>query len=118
MASTRPYTTAGELCGYHDGHKALHYGGWARLMLVHLGGNLNWYDPERRSWVELDPPTVPVSCRYGQGGSLTPAAVAQHLGLPRGEIALVAVNGRVVGLDAILLNPDDRVEFYPAIGGG
>ena len=87
-------------------------------MRVHLGGHLSWYDPGKRAWLELDPQTILDGCGDGQGGSLTPAAVVQCLGLPRGEIALVAVNGRVVGPDAVLLTPDDRVEFYPAFGGG
>jgi sulfur carrier protein ThiS len=85
---------------------------------VHLGGHLNWYDPQRRSRLELDPQTVGTGCGGGQGGWLTPVALVRFLGLPRGEIALVVVNGRVAGLDGILLDPDDRVEFYPAIGGG
>jgi sulfur carrier protein ThiS len=87
-------------------------------MQVHLGGHLSWYDPEQRAWLELDVRDASLACRTDLPVSLTPASVALHLGLPRGEIALVAVNGRVVGLDAVLLTPDDRVEFYPAIGGG
>jgi hypothetical protein len=87
-------------------------------VLVHLGGHLSWYNPDRRAWLKLDPPTIPVRRWEEQAGSLTPAVVAQHLGLPRGEIALVAVNGRIVGLDAALPALCERVEFYPAIGGG
>jgi molybdopterin converting factor small subunit len=40
------------------------------------------------------------------------------LGLPRGEIALVAVNGHIVDPDALALAPGDTIEFYPPIGGG
>jgi sulfur carrier protein ThiS len=75
---------------------------------VHLGGHLSWYDSDKRAWLELDPRTIP----------LTPGEVARRLGLPRAEIALVAVNGRVVDLDGFQLAGGDRVEFYPPIGGG
>jgi sulfur carrier protein ThiS len=87
---------------------------------VHLGGHLNWYDPDKRAWLELGTRTLleASTSQEGQSGVLTPAGVARHLGLPRGEIALVAVNGRVVNLEAVVLTPDDRVEFYPPIGGG
>jgi len=87
---------------------------------VHLGGHLSWYDPGKRAWLELDARTVleAGASQDRQSGPLTPAGVARHLGLPRGEIALVAVNGRAVDPDAVQLTPDDRVEFYPPIGGG
>jgi sulfur carrier protein ThiS len=78
---------------------------------VHLGGHLSWYDLGRRSWLEVWPEGSP-------SGLLTPADVARRLGLPRAEIALVAVNGRIVDPETASLAPDDRVEFYPPIGGG
>ncbi len=87
-------------------------------MRVHLGGHLSWYDPEKRAWLGLDVRSVPVVDRGDAPGRPTAADLARHLGLPRGEIALVVVNGRVVPLDATLLDNDDRVEFYPPIGGG
>jgi sulfur carrier protein ThiS len=87
-------------------------------MRVHLGGHLNWYDQDKRSWLELDPQAVQAGSRDGLSDPLTPAALAQRLGLPRGEIALVAVNGRAVDLDSVELARSDRVEFYPPVGGG
>lgn len=87
-------------------------------MRVHLGGHLSWYNQGKRSWLELDPQTVLACSRDGFSGRLTPAALAQRLGLPRGEIALVAVNGHTVDLDGVELAGDDRVEFYPPVGGG
>ena len=87
-------------------------------MRIHLGGHLSWYDSDRRAWLELDPRTILTAGRMGHAGRLTPAGVAEHLGLPRAEIALVAVNGRVVDPDAVPLAQDDKVEFYPPIGGG
>jgi sulfur carrier protein ThiS len=89
-------------------------------MRVHLGGHLSWYDPGKRAWLELDARTVleASTSQDRQFGRLTPAGLAQYLGLPRGEIALIAVNGRVVDPNADQLAQDDRVEFYPPIGGG
>jgi len=85
---------------------------------IHLGGHLSWYDSNRRAWLELDDRAALMACREGLSGSLTPIDVAQRLGLPRGEIALVAVNGCVVDPATALLTPGDKVEFYPPIGGG
>ena len=87
-------------------------------MRVHLGGHLSWYDPGKRGWMELDPLTVLAGRQDGRSGSPTPADVVRHLGLPRSEIALVAVNGRVVDPEAVQLTADDRLELYPPIGGG
>jgi molybdopterin converting factor small subunit len=85
---------------------------------VYLGGHLSWYDSDRRAWIELDCQAALMACREGLSGSLTPIDVAQGLGLPRAEIALVAVNGRVVNPVTAPLTPGDKVEFYPPIGGG
>jgi sulfur carrier protein ThiS len=85
---------------------------------VHLGGHLSWYDPARRSWLELQPATILKNGLDGPSGPLTPAHLSRSLGLPRGEIALVAVNGHIVDPDAVTLAPGDTVEFYPPIGGG
>jgi hypothetical protein len=85
---------------------------------IHLGGHLNWYHPAKRAWLELDPRVVPLAGGDCRSDLVTPAAVAQYLGLPFGEIALVAVNGRLVDPAIVWLTPGDRVEFYPPIGGG
>jgi sulfur carrier protein ThiS len=85
---------------------------------VHLGGHLSWYDPARRSWLELQLATTLTNALDGPSGCLTPAHLARSLGLPPGEIALVAVNGHIVERDAATLAPGDTVEFYPPIGGG
>lgn len=87
-------------------------------MRVHLGGHLSWYDSGKRSWLELEFETISAVIQDGRSDQLTPAGLAQRLGLPRGEIALVALNGRVVDPDTAQLAPDDKVEFYPPIGGG
>jgi molybdopterin converting factor small subunit len=85
---------------------------------VHLGGYLNWYDPARRAWLNLDACSVLQAGGEGRVDPPSPVGVALHLGLPRGEIALVVVNGRVADLDGAVLKSDDTVEFYPPIGGG
>lgn len=75
-------------------------------MRVHLGGHLSWYDPGKRSWVELHP-----------AGPVSLLELAQRLGLPPGEIAVAAVNGRLAALEQIATE-EDRVDFYPPMGGG
>lgn len=76
-------------------------------MRLHLGGHLNWYDPQRRSWLDL-----PLS----ETTSLV--ELVHRLGLPLDEIAVVAVNGRAVSLDDAQVSNGDRVELYPPVGGG
>ena len=76
-------------------------------MRLHLGGHLAWYDPQKRSWLELPLPD-PTSL----------VELVRQLGLPEGEIAVVAVNGRAVSLEDALVSDGDRVELYPPLGGG
>jgi len=76
-------------------------------MRLHLGGHLSWYDPQKRSWLEL--------------ALSEPAALielARQLKLPLEEIAISVVNGRAVLLDEACVSDADRVELYPPIGGG
>jgi molybdopterin converting factor small subunit len=75
-------------------------------MHIHLGGHLSFYDTERRSWVEW-PDATPLTLR----------ALAGRLGVPIAEVAFVAVNRRLAELDEIV-QPGDRVEFFPPMGGG
>ena len=76
-------------------------------MRLHLGGHLAWYDPQKRSWLELHLPE-PTSL----------IELARQLGLPEGEIAVVAVNGRAARLEDARVSDGDRVELYPPLGGG
>lgn len=76
-------------------------------MRLHLGGHLAWYDAQKRAWLELHPV-----------GALSLAGLAAQLGVPLGEIAIVAVNGEAVSLEDAVVTDGDRVELYPAIGGG
>lgn len=51
------------------------------------------------------------------GESPTATKVAEVLGIPLAEIKFVMINGRQMPMDTIL-NEDDRVAFFPAVGGG
>ena len=76
-------------------------------MRLHLGGHLSWYDPQKRSWLELSlsEPTALIE-------------LVRQLKLPVEEIAISVVNGHAVSLDEVRVSGDDRVELYPPIGGG
>ena len=76
-------------------------------MKIHLGGHLNFYDAEKRAWVEMH---LPKPMRVDELRGI--------LGLPNGEIMLVAVNGTVNESLDTLVSDEDRVEFYSPIGGG
>ena len=76
-------------------------------MRLHLGGHLSWYDPQKRAWLDvfLDTPAPLVR-------------VLAELGVPAGEVAIVAVNRRAVNLEDAVVANSDQVELYPPIGGG
>ncbi len=76
-------------------------------MQLHLGGHLSWYDPQKRSWLDV-PLAVPTAL----------ADVIAALGLPPGDIAVAAVNGQAVDMAATRVCDADRVELYPPVGGG
>ena len=76
-------------------------------MRLHLGGHLSWYDPQKRSWLELHlSEPIPL------------VELVHQLGLPEGEIAVVAVNRRAISLEEAIVSDGDRVELYPPLGGG
>ena len=76
-------------------------------MRLHLGGHLSWYDPQKRSWLELSlsEPTALVE-------------LVRQLELPVEEVAISVVNGHAVPLEETRVSDGDRVELYPPIGGG
>lgn len=76
-------------------------------MRIHLGGHLDWYDAGKRSWLELT-----------FERPITLLTLAEQLGVPPGEIAIVAVNRRQANLETDGAGNSDIVEFFPAIGGG
>lgn len=76
-------------------------------MRVHLGGHLNWFDANKRSWLELPVarPTRLTVC-------------LAELGVPAGEVAIVVVNQQAVTEADPLLADGDVVELFPPLGGG
>ncbi len=60
----------------------------------------------------------PVQGLYAEHSeALTVEGLALRLGLPLSEIKVVMVNGRRSALDQPLAD-NDRVAFFPAVGGG
>ena len=51
------------------------------------------------------------------GEPVTAQAIALELGLPLNEIKFIMLNGRAQSLSA-LVHPEDRLAFFPAVGGG
>jgi sulfur carrier protein ThiS len=76
-------------------------------MRVHLGGHLSWYDPQKRTWLEL-----------AQPAPMALLEVVRRLGIPAAEIAVATVNGRAVDLEMGLAADGDTVEFFAPVGGG
>jgi sulfur carrier protein ThiS len=77
------------------------------MIELHLGGHLAFYAPQKQSRfsVPIDQPTEL-------------KVILQKLGVPLAEVAIVAVNGELVDLAASRVNPGDRIELYPPMGGG
>ena len=76
-------------------------------MRLHLGGHLSWYDPQKRSWLEI---------HLSEPMSLV--RLLDQLQVPGEQVALTVVNGRLVELKDARVSDGDRVELYPPIGGG
>jgi sulfur carrier protein ThiS len=76
-------------------------------MHLHLGGHLSWYDPQKRSWLEI---------HLSEPMSLV--RLLDQLQVPEEQVALTVVNGRLIELKDAQVSDGDRVELYPPIGGG
>ncbi len=76
-------------------------------MKLHLGGHLSWYGPQKHSDLEIYLPE-PVAL----------SALLQDLGIPAGEVAIIAMNGTLVELQDARVQDSDRVELFPPVGGG
>ena len=76
-------------------------------MRVHLGGHLSWYDPQKRTWLEL-PQADPIAL----------LELVRQLGIPAAEIAVATLNHRAVDLETAVAAEADTVEFFTAVGGG
>lgn len=76
-------------------------------MRLHLGGHLGWYDPQKRSRLEIH-----------LGEPIRLLSLLDRLKIPAAEIAVVTVNRQAVDLGSVSVNDGDRVELFPPIGGG
>ena len=76
-------------------------------MKIHLGGSLAWYDEFKRSKLE-----IPVN----EGISLN--ALLKQFSIPRGEVAIISINGDLFDGEDILVRDTDTIMLYPPIGGG
>ena len=74
---------------------------------MHLGGHLSWYDPQKRSRLEI---------RLAEPTPLL--ALLQQLGIPPAEIAVAAVNGAMASVEDAQVSDEDRLELLPPVGGG
>ena len=77
------------------------------MIELHLGGHLSFYAPQKQSRFNL-PVDQPTELE----------GILQKLGVPLAEVAIGAVNGELVELPAARVNPGDRIELYPPMGGG
>lgn len=76
-------------------------------MQLFLGGNLDFYAPNRQSQLEV---TLPQPTRLVE--------LLGRLGIPPGEVHLVIVNGESVDPDTAVLTDEDQVKLFSAVGGG
>ena len=76
-------------------------------MLLHLGGHLGWYDPQKRSRLVIH-----------LGEPILLSALLERLEIPPAEIAVATINRQAVELGRALVSDDDNVELFPPIGGG
>jgi len=76
-------------------------------MHLHLGGELSWYLPDKRAWVNvsLTEPTPLLE-------------LLKELGIPVAEVLLFVVNGEMVNPAEAIIRNEDKVALYPPVGGG
>jgi sulfur carrier protein ThiS len=77
------------------------------MVEIHLGGHLAFYAPQKKSRFSIS---------MDQPAGLE--AVLQDLGVPLGEVAMASVNGKLVELATARIQPGDRIELFPPMGGG
>ena len=76
-------------------------------MRIYLGGHLNFYHPQKASWLEVSldqPKPLP--------------AVLLEANIPLGEVHLVTINGELVDLLTAVISEQDQVKVFSAVGGG
>ncbi len=76
-------------------------------MKLHLGGSLSWYDQQKRSNL-----LIPLE------GPIALNTLLRQLSIPKGEIAIISINGSLFDGDDIFINDADIIKLYPPIGGG
>ncbi len=76
-------------------------------MRIFLGGHLNFYHPQKDKWLEFD---------IQQPTLLT--AILDSAKIPLGEVHLVVINGEVFDLKTAIIQPNDQVKLFSAVGGG
>jgi sulfur carrier protein ThiS len=74
---------------------------------LHLGGHLSWYDPQKRSRLEIKL-AKPVSL----------ISLLGQLNVPEAEVAVATVNRVAVALQDAQVSDSDSVELFPPVGGG
>ena len=76
-------------------------------MKLKLGGHLAWYDAHKRGKLEI---------HIAESISLN--ALLMQLSIPRGEVAIISINGEMFEGEDILVRDTDTILLYPPIGGG
>ena len=76
-------------------------------MKLHLGGYLSWYEPQRRSWLDI-PLAEPAQL----------LDVVTRLGIPLAEVSLASINGVMVSMSDTRVSDSDEVELHPPLAGG
>ncbi len=76
-------------------------------MRLYLGGYLDFYHPERKRWldVEIDQPSLI-------------SEVLTRLGIPLGDVHLIAINGQTADLHTAIVAASDEVRVFSPVGGG
>ena len=76
-------------------------------MRLYLGGYLDFYNPQPGKWLQVE---------LEQASPLK--ELLAKIGIPLGDIQLVALNGELADLDEVLVVDKDEVKIFPAVGGG
>ncbi len=76
-------------------------------MKLHLGGSLAWYDEQKRSKLE-----------FHLEESISLNALLMQLSIPRGEVAIISINGDIFEGEDFLVRDTDTILLYPPISGG
>ena len=76
-------------------------------MRIYLGGDLNFYHPEKKRWLEVEVPNLTLL-----------KDVLDASGIPIAEISLAAVDGEMVDLDEATVSDANEVRLFPPVGGG